>query len=126
MVCAAGMDETFYTPVLETLTEKTTMNPRITVLKLTAVAVSLAILSGCASTKALEEVRLTAEAAKAEAAEARALANQAQGTGNQAQGTANEALRTANEAKQDAAEAKRISEQNREEMNRMFRRTMQK
>jgi hypothetical protein len=81
MVCAAGMDEAFYTPVLETLTEKTTMNPRITVLKLTAVAVSLAILSGCASTKALEEVRLTAEAAKAEAAEARALANQAQGTG---------------------------------------------
>ncbi|TVP80254.1 Lpp/OprI family alanine-zipper lipoprotein [Thioalkalivibrio sp.] len=102
------------------------MNAKSTVLKLTAVAASLAILSGCASTKALEEVRLKAEAAQAEATEARALANQAQGTANQAQGTANEAMNTADEAKQDAAEAKRISEQNREEMNRMFRRTMQK
>jgi hypothetical protein len=102
------------------------MNPKITVLKLTAVAASLAILSGCASTKALEEVRLSAEAARAEAAEARTLANQAQGTANQAQGTANEALRNANEANRNAADAKRISEQNREEMNRMFRRTMQK
>jgi len=126
MVCAAGMDETSHTPVLETPKEKTTMNAKSTVLKLTAVAASLAILSGCASTKALEEVRLKAEAAQAEAAEARALANQAQGTANQAQGTANEALRTANEANRDAAEAKRVSEQNREEMNRMFRRTMQK
>ena len=97
-----------------------------TVLKLTAVAASLALLGGCASTKALEEVRLKAEAAQAEAAEARALANQAQSTANEAQGSANEALRTANEANRDAAEAKRISEQNREEMNRMFRRTMQK
>ena len=102
------------------------MNPSITVLKFTAVAATLAVLSGCASTKALEEVRLKADAAQAEAAEARALANQAQSTANEAQGTANEALGTANEANRDAAEAKRISEQNREEMNRMFRRTMQK
>lgn len=102
------------------------MIAKSTVLKLTAVAASLAVLSGCASTKALEEVRLKAEAAQAEAAEAKALANQAQSTANEAQGVANEAVRTANEANQDAAEAKRISEQNREEMNRMFRRTMQK
>ncbi|MFO8153228.1 Lpp/OprI family alanine-zipper lipoprotein [Thioalkalivibrio sp.] len=102
------------------------MNAKSNVLKLAAVAASLAVLSGCASTKALDEVRLAAEAAKAEAAEATALASQAQGTANEAQATANEALRTANEADQDAAEANRVSEQNREEMNRMFRRTMQK
>lgn len=102
------------------------MKPRISVLKLTAVAASLAILSGCASTGALEEVRLAAEAAKAEAAEATALADQALGTASEAEETADEALSTASEANRDAEEAKRISEQNREEMNRMFRRTMQK
>lgn len=95
------------------------MKPNITALKLIVVAASLAILSGCASTSALDEVRRTAEAAQAEAAEAKALANRAQGT-------ANEALGTANDAKRESAEAKRISEQNSEEMNRMFRRTMQK
>ncbi|WP_006748647.1 Lpp/OprI family alanine-zipper lipoprotein [Thioalkalivibrio paradoxus] len=95
------------------------MNPKITTLKLSAVAASLAILGGCASTSALEEVRLTAEAAQAEAAEARSIATQAQGTADQA-------LTTANEAKADAETARRTADQNREEMNRMFQRTMQK
>lgn len=95
------------------------MTPRMTALRLSAVAAALVILGGCASTQALEEVRKTAEAAQAEASEARALANQAQSTANQA-------LSTANEAQRDAGEAKRISEQNREEINRMFRRSMQK
>lgn len=95
------------------------MNPKITAPKLIAVAASLAILGGCASTSSLEEVRRAAESAQIEAAEAKALAIQAQGT-------ANEALGTANMARQDAAEAKQISEQNSLEVNRMFRRTMQK
>ncbi|WP_211263112.1 Lpp/OprI family alanine-zipper lipoprotein [Thioalkalivibrio nitratireducens] len=95
------------------------MNPKITSLKLGAVAASLAILGGCASTSALEEVRMTAEAAQAEAAEARRIATQAQGTADQA-------LTTANEAKADAEAARRTADQNREEMNRMFQRTMQK
>ena len=95
------------------------MNPKMTILKLSAVAASLVVLGGCASTSALEEVRRTAEAAKAEAAEARSIATQAQGTANQA-------LTTANEAKADAEAARRTADQNREEMNRMFQRTMQK
>ncbi|MFN2331560.1 MAG: Lpp/OprI family alanine-zipper lipoprotein [Halomonas sp.] len=83
-----------------------------TTLKLTAAAASLAILAGCASTGALEEVRMTAESAQADAAEARSIATQAQNTANQAQ--------------RDARAAMQMSEQNRDEMNRMFQRSMQK
>ncbi|MCE0732252.1 Lpp/OprI family alanine-zipper lipoprotein [Halomonas sp. SSL-5] len=83
-----------------------------TTLKLTAAAASLAILAGCASTSALEEVRMTAESAQADAAEARSIAVQAQNTANQAQ--------------RDAQAALQMSEQNRDEMNRMFSRSMQK
>jgi uncharacterized lipoprotein YajG len=83
-----------------------------TTLKMTAAAASLAILAGCASTSALEEVRMTAESAQADAAEARSIATQAQNTANQAQ--------------RDAQAALQMSQQNREEMNRMFQRSMQK
>ncbi|MBE0463307.1 MAG: hypothetical protein KA748_08450 [Halomonas sp.] len=83
-----------------------------TTLKMTAAAASLAILAGCASTSALEEVRMTAESAQADAAEARSMASQA--------------LNTANQAQRDAQAALQMSEQNREEMNRMFQRSMQK
>ena len=83
-----------------------------TALKMTAAAASLAILAGCASTGALEEVRMTAESAQADAAEARSMASQA--------------LNTANQAQRDAQAALQMSEQNREEMNRMFQRSMQK
>lgn len=83
-----------------------------TTLKLTAAAASLAILAGCASTSALDEVRQTAESAQADAAEARSMATQAQNTANQAQ--------------RDAQAAMQMSEQNRDEMNRMFERSMQK
>ncbi|MFW6346651.1 MAG: Lpp/OprI family alanine-zipper lipoprotein [Halomonas sp.] len=83
-----------------------------TTLKLTAAAASLAILAGCASNSALEEVRQTAESAQSDAAEARSIATQAQDTANQAQ--------------RDAQAALQMSEQNRDEMNRMFERSMQK
>jgi uncharacterized lipoprotein YajG len=83
-----------------------------TTLKMTVAAASLAILAGCASTGALEEVRMTAESAQADAAEARSIATQAQNTANQAQ--------------RDAQAALQMSEQNRDEMNRMFERSMQK
>lgn len=83
-----------------------------TTLKLTAAAASLAILAGCASTSALEDVRMTAESAQADAAEARSIATQAQNTANQAQ--------------RDAQSALQMAQQNREEMNRMFQRSMQK
>ncbi|WP_444677341.1 Lpp/OprI family alanine-zipper lipoprotein [Halomonas sp. E19] len=83
-----------------------------TTLKLTAAAASLAILAGCASNAALDEVRQTAESAQADAAEARSIATQAQNTANQAQ--------------RDAQAALQMSEQNRDEMNRMFQRSMQK
>lgn len=83
-----------------------------TTLKLTAAAASLAILAGCASNSALEEVRQTAESAQSDAAEARSIATQAQDTANQAQ--------------RDAQAALQMSEQNRDEMNRMFERSMEK
>ena len=83
-----------------------------TTLKLTAAAASLAVLAGCASSSALEEVRMTAESAQADAAEARSIATQAQNTANQAQ--------------RDAQAALQLSQQNREEMNRMFERFMRK
>ncbi|RTR05312.1 Lpp/OprI family alanine-zipper lipoprotein [Halomonas nitroreducens] len=83
-----------------------------TTLKLTAAAASLAVLAGCASSSALEEVRMTAESAQADAAEARSIATQAQNTANQAQ--------------RDAQAALQMSQQNREEMNRMFERSMRK
>ncbi|GED21857.1 Lpp/OprI family alanine-zipper lipoprotein [Halomonas halmophila] len=83
-----------------------------TTLKLSAAAASLAILAGCASSGALEEVRTTAESAQADAAEARSIATEARNTANQAQSQAERALQ--------------ISQKNREEMNRMFERTMRK
>ncbi|MDT8878467.1 Lpp/OprI family alanine-zipper lipoprotein [Halomonas saccharevitans] len=83
-----------------------------TTLKMTAAAASLAVLAGCASSGALEEVRMTAESAQADAAEARSIATQAQNTANQAQ--------------RDAQAALQMSQQNREEMNRMFERSMRK
>ncbi|TDO16614.1 MULTISPECIES: Lpp/OprI family alanine-zipper lipoprotein [Halomonas] len=83
-----------------------------TTLKLTAAAASLAILAGCASNSALEDVRMTAESAQADAAEARSIANQAQNTANKAQ--------------RDAQAALQMSQQNRDEMNRMFERSMRK
>ncbi|GEK72278.1 MULTISPECIES: Lpp/OprI family alanine-zipper lipoprotein [Halomonas] len=83
-----------------------------TTLKLSAAAASLAVLAGCASSSALEEVRTTAESAQADAAEARSIATQAQNTANQAQ--------------RDAQAALQMSQQNREEMNRMFERSMRK
>ncbi|WP_275287570.1 Lpp/OprI family alanine-zipper lipoprotein [Halomonas elongata] len=83
-----------------------------TTLKLTAAAASLAVLAGCASSGALEEVRTTAESAQADAAEARSIATQAQNTANQAQ--------------RDAQQALQMSQENREEMNRMFERSMRK
>ncbi|MCW4151098.1 Lpp/OprI family alanine-zipper lipoprotein [Halomonas sp. 18H] len=83
-----------------------------TTLKLSAAAASLAILAGCASSGALEEVRSTAESAKADAAEARSIASEAQNTANQAQRQAEQALQ--------------MSQKNREEMNRMFERSMRK
>ncbi|MBB3229521.1 Lpp/OprI family alanine-zipper lipoprotein [Halomonas stenophila] len=83
-----------------------------TTLKLTAAAASLAVLAGCASSGALEEVRMTAESAQADAAEARSIATQAQNTANQAQ--------------RDAQAALQMSQQNREEMNRMFESSMRK
>ncbi len=83
-----------------------------TTLKLTAAAASLAVRAGCASSSALEEVRMTAESAQADAAEARSIATQAQNTANQAQ--------------RDAQAALQLSQQNREEMNRMFERSMRK
>jgi len=55
---------------------------------------------------------MTAESAQADAAEARSMASQA--------------LNTANQAQRDAQAALQMSEQNREEMNRMFQRSMQK
>ncbi|MCK2183442.1 Lpp/OprI family alanine-zipper lipoprotein [Halomonas getboli] len=83
-----------------------------TTLKLSAAAASLAVLAGCASSSALEEVRTTAESAQADAAEARSIATDAQSTANQAQ--------------RDAQAALQMSQQNREEMNRMFERSMRK
>ncbi|MDN6179661.1 MAG: Lpp/OprI family alanine-zipper lipoprotein [Halomonas subglaciescola] len=83
-----------------------------TTLKMSAAAASLAILAGCASNGALDEVKQTAESAQADAAEA--------------QSTASQALNTANQAQRDARAALQMSEKNREEMNRMFERSMQK
>lgn len=83
-----------------------------TTLKLSVAAASLAVLAGCASNSALEDVRNTAENAQADAAEARSMASQA--------------MNTANQAQRDAQAAMQMSEQNREEMNRMFQRSMQK
>lgn len=81
-------------------------------LKLSAAAASLAILAGCASNSALEEVRTTAESAQSDASEALNTANQAQNTANQAQ--------------RDAQAALQMAQENREQMNRMFERSMQK
>lgn len=94
------------------------MTQQSTPLKITGIALALALVGGCASTTALDEIRWIAESAQAEATEARAMAAQAQSTANQG-------LVAANEAKQDSAEAKRQSEEVQREMNRMFRRSIQ-
>lgn len=83
-----------------------------TTLKLSAAAASLAVLAGCASQSSLEEVRTIAEDAQAEA--------------QQANATAQEAQNTANQAQRDAQAAMQMAQENREEMDRMFERSMEK
>ncbi|QJQ94119.1 MULTISPECIES: Lpp/OprI family alanine-zipper lipoprotein [Halomonadaceae] len=80
-------------------------------LKMTAAAASLAVLAGCAN-QGMDELRTTGEATQADAAQALNVANQAQNTATQAQ--------------RDAQAALQMARENREEMNRMFQRSMQK
>lgn len=79
-------------------------------LKLSAVGLSLAILAGCSSSGA--DTQSGVDQARAEAAEARSMASEALNAANQAQRTAQQALQQ--------------SQSNKEEMDRMFERSMRK
>jgi methyl-accepting chemotaxis protein len=89
---------------------------------LSALALSLALLGGCATTADLQEARSSADEAAAEARQARTEARQAHMAAEQATRTANEARDLAAEANRKADTALEETARLREAMDRMYER----
>lgn len=83
-----------------------------TILRVSAVLLSVGLLIGCASNEKYDEIKAMAEEAKQTAAEAN-------GNAQQAQDTANRALQTAEEAKS-------MSEETNAKVDQMFKKSMYK
>jgi outer membrane protein TolC len=90
-----------------------TMKKKFSVLS--ALALSLALMGGCATTASVQDAQSTADGASA-------TANQAMSTADQALRTANDANRTATEANRKADAALEETARLREAMERMFER----
>jgi hypothetical protein len=87
-----------------------------------ALAFSLALLGGCATTADVQEARTSADEAAAAAAQARTDASQARTAAEQATRTANEARTMAAEANRKADQALQETARLREAMERMYER----
>lgn len=94
--------------------------------KLSAFAMVVGLVGGCASTSELNEVRATAEAAQQAAATARTTAGEAKSMARAAQSAAEAADLKADEALLSANNANSCCEQNSEKIDRMFKKSMMK
>lgn len=90
-----------------------------TLIKVSALALILGFLGGCASTEQINEIRAIAE-------DAQATANNASGQASSALATANEALDTARRADSAAANALECCNANSSKIDRMFEKAMRK
>ena len=84
------------------------------------------LLSGCATTDELRELRNMAEQARSAAANAQGTADRAMAAATAADSRAIEAERKAEGALQAANESSNCCQQNSERLNRMFKKAMQK
>lgn len=90
-----------------------------TAIKVSTLAMALALAGGCATTEQINEIRSIAE-------EARATANSASSSANSALSTANEALDAARRAQAAADSATECCNANTSKIDRMFEKAMKK
>ncbi len=95
-------------------------------LKVSALALVFGLASGCASQEAIERAQTTADNAARDAAAARSAAEAARAAADSAAQTAASAQSTADQALRAANGAQSCCDANRDRLERMFQRTMQK
>lgn len=89
------------------------------IIKVSAIALLLSLLGGCASTKQLEAIQATADSALSKANAAHALATKANSTASEAANAASEAQKTADAALE-------CCNANTQKLDRMFEKAMMK
>lgn len=95
-------------------------------LGVTAIAVSVGLATGCASTGEVEKIRAMAESAESTASQAQQAAREAMTAADEAKVAARQASDTANEALRVGEEANACCIETNEKIDRAFRRTMAK
>ena len=96
------------------------------VLKVSAIVLIFGLASGCASQEAIERAQATADGAARDAAAAKSAAEAARATADSASQTASSAQSTADQALSAATESQSCCDANRDRLERMFQKTMQK
>lgn len=97
-----------------------------TALRASALALSVVLAAGCASTSQIDEAKATADRAAADAAAAASAAEAARAAADRAAQAASAAQSTADQALSAATESQACCEANRESMERMFQKSMSK
>lgn len=95
-------------------------------MKVSALVLVFGLVTGCASQDAIEQAQATADNAARDAAAARSAAEAARAAADSAAQTAAAAQRTADQALAAAEEAQSCCDANRDRLERMFQRGMQK
>jgi len=96
------------------------------VLKVSAIVLILGISSGCVSQDAIDRAQSTAEGAARDAAAAKSAAEAARAAADSAVQAASAAQSTADQALSAATEAQSCCDANRDRVERMFQKSMQK
>ncbi|MCH7853152.1 MAG: hypothetical protein IIB76_02350 [Proteobacteria bacterium] len=96
------------------------------VLKVSAILLILGLASGCASQEAIDRAQATADSAARDAAAAKSAAEAARAAADSAAQTASAAQSTADQALSAATEAQSCCDANRDRLERMFQKSMQK
>ena len=94
--------------------------------KLAALILPLVLLTACASTSEMAELRASVEAAQSTADEALVASRQAQSSADTAQRTANDAEIAAAKSQQSADNAQQAADRSNMKMDRMFEKAMSK
>ena len=113
-------------PVLFYPTIKGPTKMKKTALRAGALALVVALASGCVSQAQIDDIKATADRAAADAAAAASAAEAARASADRASQAAASAQSTADQALSAATEAQACCEANRESMERMFQKTMSK
>lgn len=113
-------------PVLFYPTIKGPTKMKKTALRAGALALVVALSTGCVSQAQIDDIKATADRAAADAAAAASAAEAARASADRASQAASSAQSTADQALSAATEAQACCEANRESMERMFKKSMSK